>query len=647
MSYDELGDVLRTSPPAFTDQTYLLECMSEDRGHSPRKRQHSTSPRKTPIRSADEAAYTVPQVISGLDRGADDFALHTNGGTLASKLADCGFNPTPSHQSFAWKANPTAKARYSKGSTHCIYNTFTPLETLDYPSRRPFLSKTDLHSEEERVMFRKQIEAVRLREDRLLGMQEDLCANGAARSPKSSVDNVFIRGPGEKSAKHFANNLSRSFFRAPTVRQKTRSPKSPTHYVPNRLPPLQIPDFSKRQPVRHKQKKLTAEEDEELLQSALRKLEASRLDRLRRHGIPIERGIFAGEKSQLSATSHHVVELPSNTPMEKLTNAAEDILQMNRSLYERIIAMKLRRSLRHGAAIYSLEDSAAKGPPSVSQGIEEMSSDIQVTVHHVEDILSNTTVTVNNPSTEKCHWWTQSLSQKIEAMKLRRDRRQGAAFHRNDDAATQNSPSTSYGNHDEEVPSDTQIKGKETAEEEHQRWTHSLYQRIEAMKLKRNLCQGTAIYRDDNAPVESSPSSSHSNHDEVPLDIQVKGNETPAEEYQRWRQSLFQSIEAMKLRRNGRQGTAVYRDEDTAVECSTTPSHDEHVDVGSEIPTEGHQLWRQSLYQSIEAMKLRRNGRCGTYTYRRENTAVESSNLSSKVDHFGEMSNTTLPTSMV
>lgn len=497
---------------------------------------------------------------------------------------------------------------------------------------------------------------------------------------------------------------STSPHKTPTARPKLRSPKSPTHYVPDRLSPLNIPDFSKRRPVRHKRKELTAEEDEQLLQSALRKLEASRL-RLRRHGIPLERGIFAGEKSQSSLPSHHIKEVPSSIQAEKLTDAAEDILQMDHPVYGKIEAMKLR-SLRHGTAIYQHEDSAAEGSPSISHGdhVEEGLSDTRVMVDHVEDMLSDTQVTADNPPTEKRQQWRQYLSQKIEAMKLRRNRRQGATIYRNDDTAIKNSPSTSHGNHEEEVPSHTQVRENETLTEGRQPRTHSLYQKIGAMKMRRNCRQGTTIYQNDDAAAESSPSTSNGNHDEAPSDTEVKRNETPTEEYRRWTQSLYQKIEAMKLRRNRRQGTTIYRNddagaesspsishsipvdmeneasavehqqwrqslyqklevmklkrhgrqgiciyrrEDTDVKCSTSTSYGNHDDMDNETPIEEHQLWRQSLYQRIESMKLRRNGRYGTSIYRHEDTAVESSTPISKVDYFAEMSITKLPTSMV
>ena len=705
VTYNELGDVLRTSPPAFSDESFVLESMNEEQGQSPRRCQYSTSPPKTPIRSADETAITLPQeVTSGLASGSDDIALYASGGKWTREPADREPKLTLSHQSLAWLSNPFGKAKASKSPTYRIDNTISSLEIPEYRSRRPDLSETESPSGQKRVMSQRQLEDVKLTDSRRLGISKEQCANAAARGPKYTVDNVFIREVDKKPAKRFVNDLSRSSFRAP-VRPHFRSPKSPTHYIPDRLPPLDIPDFSKRRPVRHKRKELTAEEDEQLLQSALRKLEASRLERLRLHGIPIKRGILAGEKSQSSLPSPHVVEVPSNTETEKLTNAAEDIIQMDHPVYGKIKAMNMRRSLRHGTAIYRHEDSAAKDSPSLSQGVvEEILSDTQVTVHGVEDILSDTPLTVNNPSTEKPQQWTQSLSQKIEALKLRRSRRQGAAIYRSDDAPAKSSASISHSIHEEEVPSDTQIKEDEASSEEHQRWRQLLYSKVEAMKLRRSLCQGTAIYRDDIAVVESSPSTSHGNYDEVPSDAQVKGSETPAEEYQRWTQSLYQKIEAMKLRRNRRQGVAIYRDddavaessppishsiqvdvenetsveeqhrwrqslyqkirvmklsrngrqgiciypcEDTAFKCSTSTSLGNHVDMENATYIEEHQLWRQSLYQSIEAMKLRRNGRCGTSIYRPEDTAVESSTPISKVDYFAGMSNTSLPTSLV
>ena len=97
------------------------------------------------------------------------------------------------------------------------------------------------------------------------------------------------------------------------------------------------------------------------------------------------------------------------------------------------------------------------------------------------------------------------------------------------------------------------------------------------MKLRRNRRHGTTIYRSD-AAAESSPSTSHGDHiEESSSDTQVIENENSTEEYRRWRQSLYQKIEAMKLRRNRRQGIAIRQHQDAAAKSPPSTFQVDHL----------------------------------------------------------------------
>lgn len=68
--------------------------------------------------------------------------------------------------------------------------------------------------------------------------------------------------------------------------------------------------------------------------------------------------------------------------------------------------------------------------------------------------------------------------------------------------------SNPQGDHPREVPSKIRVKEKESTAEEFQQLKHSLYEKIEDMKMRRSRRQGTAIYRTDDVAAESSPTTS-------------------------------------------------------------------------------------------------------------------------------------------
>ena len=92
---------------------------------------------------------------------------------------------------------------------------------------------------------------MRLISNRRLGMEHNRFSDVAGGSPTSTIDMVSVCNQCGKLAERFAidrpyaNDSSRSLFRAHTVLPKTQSLISPTHYVTEGFSPLEIPGISK------------------------------------------------------------------------------------------------------------------------------------------------------------------------------------------------------------------------------------------------------------------------------------------------------------------------------------------------------------------------------------------------------------------
>ena len=309
-----------------------------------------------------------------------------------------------------------------------------------------------------------------------------------------------------------------SLFREPSVRPKARSPKSPTHYVPDRHPPLKIPDFSKEHPDRRalrKRKKPTAEEDEQHLQAdsqwlkVMELVKVMRLERLRRHDKASE---------------------------------PEEHQQLKKSLYQKIEAMNLRRSHRHGITIRQPENASSASSHSVSHG------------DPVEEELS---IAEMFPASEKLRQLKPSLLEKIEAIRLRRSRRHGTALYRSKASVPMGSDSTSQHVEAGEVSSKIELR-RRSSEASPQQLEPSLWNKEEAIKQRLSRQQGTAIYRAEEAGGQDSASPSPV--DQAPgvlLDTQVQKQNLTLERPPKTRDHMSQEIKAIKLRRSDRHGAAL------------------------------------------------------------------------------------------
>ncbi len=425
---------------------------------------------------------------------------------------------------------------------------------------------------------------------------------------RSLVPNVAaVHDRGEKSAKTFTNHWNhaggsgRRLFRAPTVTPETKPLKSPTHYIPDRLPPLKIPDFSKNRPTHHKRKELTQEEDEQLLQSGLKKLERARLEM---HRYRISRGQDKNpipENPLPISQGGHFEDGMSHTLIMQKESLAEEIPKLNQPLYQKIEAMKLRRRSCRGAVPYRHDDVAVAFPPSASHAddIKEIPLNIPViTKEHTTEALQQ----VNQPSlkspthyvpdrlpplrlpdfsikysprhkinetTAKEHEELRQLAlQKLEILRLERHRRLGIPLKFSTQLSTEDYSHKSD-NFRDVLPKTEILEKGPTAEGLHQ----SLYQRIATMKARRNGRFSIAIHRSEATAADILPSTAPMDQvNEIPSNMQAMKDEFMTDEPQKLERTLLEKIEAMKLRRNSRHGTAIYRHDDMTAKISVSAS---------------------------------------------------------------------------
>ncbi|CAF9940242.1 hypothetical protein IMSHALPRED_001803 [Imshaugia aleurites] len=290
---------------------------------------------------------------------------------------------------------------------------------------------------------------------------------------------------------------------------------------------------------------------------------------------------------------------------------------------------------------------------------------------------------------EEDEQFRQSGLRKLEATKLELYRHFGMPHERGKASSTESPPPNPRREHVKEVSSRHRMKKKIFTAGELQQSKHTLYQKIEAMKSRRNRRQGIAVYKDKESAAEISPSLFQVDCvEEMQSNTPVQKEKPTGEELQPFNTSLYQKIEAMKLRRSCRQGTAIYQFEGPNTESpifidqvkdlarshlpirlpleQSTPSSPDNPslipqdDHGKEIPpnipveevsnmsvkkekptAEEAQLFQRLLYQKVEAMKLKRNCRHGIAIYRYDDTDPQ---ISSQVDNFAGMSSTALPT---
>ena len=242
------------------------------------------------------------QLLKGEDRGhvlrtsPPSFGVESyrTSKKLTRGFARKGTNTTSPHQEFNRTTSPSPKAKPQKGTTRSIPDRLPLLEIPPFSGRRSPRAKEEPLTKEDYGSLRERPDTGRLRGNYLFNTGISRQTSVAYDSSLSAAHFVHGREADETLATRFADvwtdaeDLSGSSFRGPAVRSKIKPPQSPTRYIPDRLPPLKSPNFSKSKSHRHKRKELTAEEDDQLLQSCLQKLAATEQEVHRYFDIPHE-----------------------------------------------------------------------------------------------------------------------------------------------------------------------------------------------------------------------------------------------------------------------------------------------------------------------------------------------------------------------
>ena len=496
---DDLGNVLRTSPLPVENEVDDSSDGDEDWSQLSSRRQRSASPLNSPARAADETANTsLRRLTHGRVHASKSVLPDENCENPTKHFSNHWINPAFSGYSSARTPTPPLRARPLKSPTHYVPDRFPPLKFSDSSQRHPSRGRRESRPEEENELLhqkgRRKMEATRLRLNRRHGINADQ-GNGIAGESSSSTSNVVsVSGAGEAAVKRSANDWThvddsrKSLSRAPAVRPRAKSPKSPLHYIPDRLPPLEIPDFSEKHAIRHKIKIYTAEEDEQARQSCLRKVEATRLRiQNRRNKKSLERSELSSTKSPRSTfQSHHnrAKEVLSHVQIKEKKSTSQKGAQLLQLAVRKVEAPDIedKVSSAESSLSISLGDDATK-VPSNTQAKEK----ITITEDNTQ-ILESERRNLK-PMDGEIHHQLRDMS--VEPDKV---------------SSTEIPPLTPQSDYTEKMPSDIQ-KENPTAEEL-QGSRQSLYLKIEAMNLRRNCRKGAAIYRYEDAAAETSSSTS-------------------------------------------------------------------------------------------------------------------------------------------
>ena len=279
--------------------------------------------------------------------------------------------------------------------------------------------------------------------DKLDGLPQDCQRplNNASKSVPRYKSGRICERPIRDFSDYYTNDRrGRSLFQELTVARTAKPLKSPTHYVPDKLPPLKIPELSKENQLVPKREQLTLEERQQRQQSILQNLEAIRLRRQRLLALPPEQrkllfNPFSTPKSddvKESQSSVEIIpdiskEIPSLRKREQLTT--EENHELVRSALQKLEASKLR--IQRRLALPPEQRKLAFANPfstPKSDDVKESRSNVEV---------------MKAVTTEKAKRLSCCLYQKIEEMKRRRNRRHGVALYRHDRLITSVLPSTS------------------------------------------------------------------------------------------------------------------------------------------------------------------------------------------------------------
>ena len=167
----------------------------------------------------------------------------------------------------------------------------------------------------------------------------------------------------------------RPLFREPMVAPKAKPLKSPSHYIPDKLPPVKYYPLDKIPPIRFSEspeeppsrptgQEPTDEELEKIQQSILQKFEASAREVRHMLATGVKKISLPLENRSSASRFDGVDQAQSNAKVKKKARNTARFQQLDQHLYRHIEAMKVRKDSRHGTALYRHDRWVPDDPPT-------------------------------------------------------------------------------------------------------------------------------------------------------------------------------------------------------------------------------------------------------------------------------------------
>ena len=340
-------------------------------------RQRSTSLVETPISSPDRPVNASSESFTyGHDHASQVVPLDEEDERVNKEIAIWWSNLTSSrHTATQEPILPASEVRRPTAPTHYIPNRHPQFEI---PESAPIYTpgtKREPPPEGKHELSRPKLEVTRSKT--VLGSSIIFYggANDDYGGPNLTKD-VLVYEAGGKPADVSADDCTHADgstefpLQAPSVPSMPFFPKTSTHYIPEKETPLGDTDSSEETPAQHKGKERTwqiiQEESEQLRESDSGKIEATRDEKNSLYGVSLERGGYLLSGSPPSTSQSDNAEEKPSDMYTKAEPTAEDLPLWNQQLFQKIQAMRLRRSRRRGTVIYRDEDAAAESSRSAS-----------------------------------------------------------------------------------------------------------------------------------------------------------------------------------------------------------------------------------------------------------------------------------------
>ena len=294
---------------------------------------------------------------------------------------------------------------------------------------------------------------------------------------------------------------SKSLHREPTFDWRPKSLQSPLHYNPK---PFILPKLEPiKRPPPPERKQPTLEERKEIIHERLRTLEAMKLEledyrEKVRLGliVPVPLSSFTNPAS--SPESGHVSNRLSSLRNPEISKADPQRDKRTESSAEDAGAVQILAP----RSMYAL-----KGKPLLggkAEDVKHKNSPSTCQDDHVRDLQSNIEQMKIEPEKKGHDKSIMLLYQRIQAMRLGRNSRQGVALHRHEDAAAELSPSIVQFEHVEEIQSMIQVKKKKLTAQEVQESKRLFHLKLEALDLRRNGPRSTPLHQSEDRATRTS-----------------------------------------------------------------------------------------------------------------------------------------------